>query len=132
MKREVYWFQAATEALSQLSARNARQATRTLVAVREFGHSQRGDIKKLVGSDEWRLRGGDWRVFFILREDAVYVVRTSDRPGRLLTAREGRSRGQRTITSGSSNCTTAFPAAVRASSHRRECARSSIAHTPAS
>ena len=32
----------------QLSARNSRQATRILVAVREFGQTQHGDIKKLA------------------------------------------------------------------------------------
>ena len=79
MKREVYWYQGAVEDVSQLSARNAKQATRVLVAVREFGAANRGDVKKLAGADDWRLRAGDWRVVFKLRGDAIYVSSVSDR-----------------------------------------------------
>ena len=79
MRRELYWFQAAAEELAQLAARNSKQATRILVSVREFGQSHRGDVKKLAGSQEWRLRAGDWRVIFVLRGDEAYVVRITDR-----------------------------------------------------
>jgi mRNA-degrading endonuclease RelE of RelBE toxin-antitoxin system len=79
MKREVYWYHAAVEELAQLAARNAREATRVLVAIREFGHTNRGDVKKLAGNVGWRLRAGNWRVLFLLRGDAVYVSRVADR-----------------------------------------------------
>ena len=79
MRRELCWFQAAAEELAQLAARNSKQATRILVSVREFGQSRRGDVKKLAGSQEWRLRAGDWRVIFVLRGDEAYVVRITDR-----------------------------------------------------
>lgn len=58
MRREVLWTQAAVEQLAQLASRNSRQSTRILVAVREFGRVSRGDLKKLTGSEEWRLRAG--------------------------------------------------------------------------
>lgn len=79
MRREVYWYHRAVEEISQLAARNSRQSTRLLVAIREYGQTGRGDLKKLQGSEEWRLRAGDWRVIFVLREDAAYVSRISDR-----------------------------------------------------
>ena len=80
MKRKIYWEQSATEQIAQLAARTARQATRILVAVREFGQANRGDIKKLQGDrNEWRLRAGNWRVAFELFADAVYVTDVADR-----------------------------------------------------
>ncbi len=79
MKRQVFWYQVAVEGIAQLSARNAKQATRILVAAREFGNVGRGDARKLQGSDEWRLRVGDWRVLFVLHGDAVYISSISDR-----------------------------------------------------
>lgn len=79
MRREVLWTQAAVEQLVQLAGRNSRQSTRILVAVREFGRVSRGDLKKLTGSEEWRLRAGDWRVILVLESDRAYVFRISDR-----------------------------------------------------
>jgi mRNA-degrading endonuclease RelE of RelBE toxin-antitoxin system len=79
MKREVYWYHRAVEDITLLAARNPRQSTRLLVAIREFGQTSRGDFKKLQGPEEWRLRVGDWRVLFVLRADAAYVSRISDR-----------------------------------------------------
>lgn len=32
-----------------------------------------GDVKKLVGGEEYRLRHGDWRAIFILDGDVVVV-----------------------------------------------------------
>ena len=79
MRREVLWSQAAVEQLAQLASRNSRQSTRILVAVREFGRVSRGDLKKLTGSEEWRLRAGDWRVILVLESERAYVFRISDR-----------------------------------------------------
>jgi mRNA interferase RelE/StbE len=40
-----------------------------------------GDVVKLVGSDEWRLRVGDWRVRFTRTEETgvIYVLRVLPR-----------------------------------------------------
>ena len=79
MRREVFWHHSATEAIVQLAARNAKQATRILIAVREFGSGSRGDLKKLAGSDDWRLRVGDWRVILQFINDRAFVSEVSDR-----------------------------------------------------
>lgn len=47
--------------------------------MRQYGNEGRGDIKKLKGIVEWRLRVGDWRVFLNLDGPLAYVVGMSDR-----------------------------------------------------
>jgi len=48
---------------------------RVLGALDSFVANPRaGDIRKLAGSDEWRLRVGDWRVRFSFDVDARVVV----------------------------------------------------------
>ena len=80
MKREVLWYQSAVEDIQRLAARDAKGATRVVLAVREFGNAGRGDIKKLQGSDNWRLRTGTWRIFLRLMPGAVaHVSGFSDR-----------------------------------------------------
>ncbi|MBE0609722.1 MAG: type II toxin-antitoxin system RelE/ParE family toxin [Dehalococcoidia bacterium] len=79
MKREVYWYHGAVEDVSQLAARDERQANRVLVAVRQFGGTGRGDVKKLRGAGDWRLRVGNWRVVYRLLDDALYVSSVTDR-----------------------------------------------------
>jgi len=79
MKREIYWYHSAVELVLQLSARNSRQATRIALAPRNFGASGTADIKKLEGSDRWRLRAGDWRIFLRLDGPEAWVVGLSDR-----------------------------------------------------
>lgn len=79
MKREIYWYHGAVEDVAQLAARDVRQATRVLVAVRQFGGMGRGDVKKLRGASDWRLRVGNWRVVYRLMDDALYVSSVTDR-----------------------------------------------------
>lgn len=79
MRRELLWYHAGVEQVVQLSARNARQATRIMVALRDFSNTGKGDLKKLSGSNDWRLRSGDWRVFLKLEGDIASVFAISDR-----------------------------------------------------
>ncbi|MCL4242407.1 MAG: hypothetical protein KJ048_13750 [Dehalococcoidia bacterium] len=79
MRRELLWYHAGVEQVVQLSARNARQATRIMVALRDFSNTGKGDLKKLSGSNDWRLRSGDWRVFLKLEGDIAWVFAISDR-----------------------------------------------------
>ncbi|HML99491.1 MAG TPA: hypothetical protein PKD75_13540 [Tepidiformaceae bacterium] len=79
MRRELLWYHAGVEQVVQLSARNARQATRIMVALRDFANTGKGDLKKLSGSSDWRLRSGDWRVFLKLEGDIAWVFAISDR-----------------------------------------------------
>ncbi len=79
MKWTALWYQKAVEDLQQLTVRNTRQATRLSLAVREYAQTGRGDTKKLQGSDEWRLRTGDWRIFLRFVGWEVHVTGFSDR-----------------------------------------------------
>ena len=79
MKREVVWHHEAVEQIVQLAARNSRQATRILLALRDFGSTSKGDLKKLRGSEEWRLRSGDWRIFLKLDGPIAWVLGLTDR-----------------------------------------------------
>lgn len=79
MKREVVWYHVAVEQILMLSARNTRQATRLMLALRDFGNGSRGDLKKLKGTNDWRLRTGDWRIFLKLDGELAGVFGLSDR-----------------------------------------------------
>lgn len=79
MRRELYWDQAAVEDLLQLSARQTRLALRLALGVRQFGSGVRVDFKKLEGSNRWRLRVGEWRVFISLEDDRAFIHGFSDR-----------------------------------------------------
>jgi mRNA-degrading endonuclease RelE of RelBE toxin-antitoxin system len=79
MRRELLWYHAGVEQIVQVSARNARQATRIMLALRDFGNTGKGDLKKLSGSNDWRLRSGDWRIFLKLDGDVAWVFGISDR-----------------------------------------------------
>lgn len=79
MRRELLWYHAGVEPIVQISARNARQAMRIMLTLRDFGNSGRGDLKKIGGSNDWRLRSGDWRIFLKLDGDVAWVFGISDR-----------------------------------------------------
>ena len=63
----------------KVTARDAKQASRITLAVREYGQTGQGDLKKLKGSETWRLRAGDWRVFIEFDGDKAHVTGFSDR-----------------------------------------------------
>ena len=79
MKYNVLWYHAAVEDLQHLTVRNQRQATRIALAVRELGNTGRGDLKKLSGRGDWRLRVGDWRIFLEYVGADIHVTGISDR-----------------------------------------------------
>lgn len=79
MRHELLWYHAGVEQIVQLSARNPRQATRIMLALRDFGNTGKGDLKKLSGSNDWRLRSGDWRIFLKLDGETAWVFAISDR-----------------------------------------------------
>ncbi len=79
MRRELLWYHAGVEQIVQVSARNARQATRIMLALRDFGNTGKVDLKKLSGSNDWRLRSGDWRILLKLDGDVAWVFGISDR-----------------------------------------------------
>ena len=50
-----------------------------MLTLRVFGNTGKGDLKKLGGSNDWRLRSGDWRIFLKLDGDVAWVFGISDR-----------------------------------------------------
>ena len=50
-----------------------------MLVLRDFGQNSRGDVKKLQGSTDWRLRVGDWRIFLKLDGEVAWVLGISDR-----------------------------------------------------
>lgn len=79
MKYRVRWETPAVESLVEIASSRGRQAERIIRGVEQYARSGAGDVKKLEARDNiWRLRIGDWRVFFTLdaagREVAVTAV----------------------------------------------------------
>ncbi len=80
MRSEAHW---TSGALRQLL--DTKQAERILRAVTQFERSGAGDVKKLSGeSNQWRMRVGDWRVFFA-RAMATSFLSTKSLTGRMPT-----------------------------------------------
>lgn len=57
------WTTAARDDLRRL---DRQVAARVIARVERFAREGHGDVKKLKGSDEYRLRVGDWRVRFTM------------------------------------------------------------------
>jgi hypothetical protein len=74
LSREVYWYQEGVDQITLWAARNHRQANRILVALRDFGRTNRGDLKKLQGAELWRLRVGDWRIAMRLEGPTAWIL----------------------------------------------------------
>jgi mRNA-degrading endonuclease RelE of RelBE toxin-antitoxin system len=79
MKYQVLWRHFATEQLLELALLNPKQARRIGVVVRGMQIGQFGDIKKLSGAEEWRVRVGEWRVIRLLDGDVVYINEVNNR-----------------------------------------------------
>ena len=80
MRRTIIWTDDAVGQLLNLAGENKRQATRIRDAVVRFGRDETGDIKKLKdGSNRWRLRVGDWRIFYEEHPGQTVIVRVENR-----------------------------------------------------
>ena len=72
MKR-IAW---AEQAKTDVRGLDKPTAMRILYALHRFAKSGAGDIKSLQGgAEEFRLRAGDYRLFFVLTGDEVIEVR---------------------------------------------------------
>lgn len=73
MSREVQWTQRALRTTSRLD-RPTRE--RIVTEVESFAATGRGDVKRLKGKLDglYRIRVGDWRVFFS-KEDTHLLIR---------------------------------------------------------
>jgi mRNA-degrading endonuclease RelE of RelBE toxin-antitoxin system len=74
VSRELRWSRRAQQDLARL---DRRVADRVIEAVVRYVDAGAGDVKRLTGGDELRLRVGDWRVRFVVRID----VRPAAAPG---------------------------------------------------
>ena len=72
---KVVYHPAARKALNRMPARDRDAIEAKLLRFAETGH---GDVKKLAGSDEYRMRIGVWRAIFVLVDDML-VLRVAHR-----------------------------------------------------
>ncbi|GGE08406.1 hypothetical protein GCM10011390_29360 [Aureimonas endophytica] len=68
--RQVLYERTARRALDRMPAGDRHALDRKL---RHYAATGEGDVKKLVGTEHYRLRHGDWRAIFILTGDVVVV-----------------------------------------------------------
>lgn len=78
MTWEVIWTRPALQDMRRLDRQVARRMHQ---AVTRFGETGQGDVRKLAGETEWRLRVGDWRVRFVYDYEApaLRVIRVLPR-----------------------------------------------------
>jgi mRNA-degrading endonuclease RelE of RelBE toxin-antitoxin system len=65
------WTERAKEQLRQI---DRQQALQILHALTDYASSGQGQIKKLKGSGDLRLRIGDYRVRFEMAEEGTYRI----------------------------------------------------------
>lgn len=77
----VVWPEPVGSELDRLARRDRRLVIRIRQAINRYADTGHGNVRKLQGADEYRLRVGDWRVRFALDHAArvIVVVRVSPR-----------------------------------------------------
>jgi mRNA interferase RelE/StbE len=78
----VIWPDRTKTALAELAARDPRLAARIVNAVDRYAATGQGDVVRLHGRSDYRLRVGSWRVIFDLDQSARRVVVTAVEPRR--------------------------------------------------
>ncbi|MBO0906562.1 type II toxin-antitoxin system RelE family toxin [Jiella sonneratiae] len=66
---------SAMKALNRMPAHDRDAIKGKLV---RYAETRIGDVVKMVGTDEFRLRHGDWRAVFVIEND-VLVIRIAHR-----------------------------------------------------
>jgi mRNA interferase RelE/StbE len=67
--KKIVWSDPARADIRRL---DRETAMRIFTVLHRFAHTGAGDIKRLQGSEDFRLRAGDWRIRLSLEpEDAV-------------------------------------------------------------
>jgi len=79
MRYAVFIHPAATSQIAKLDPPIAKRVTRAISALADDPRPP--SSKKLVGADAWRIRIGDWRVIYQIRDEklTVLVVRVGHR-----------------------------------------------------
>lgn len=68
-------------ALRALAAMDPAVQRQIVTALERFAGSGHGDVKKLQGRPDFRLRVGKWRVFFLLNRPGVLYISGIDNRG---------------------------------------------------
>lgn len=71
-------FHITTRAMKDLNALTAKDRNAIILKLQTFAHTGAGDVKKLKGRPEYRLRHGVWRAMFEI-DDGVVVLRVLHR-----------------------------------------------------
>lgn len=72
MRYQVEWTRRAIRDVRRL---DGALLARITYSIQMFAESGRGDIKRLQGAEErYRLRVGDWRVIFSIRDGEIHVM----------------------------------------------------------
>jgi mRNA interferase RelE/StbE len=75
----VIWPAATEAALARVAARNPRLAERIVAAVDRYAATGHGDVKRLQGARNLRLRVGTWRIIFDQEPGRIVVRAVDDR-----------------------------------------------------
>jgi mRNA interferase RelE/StbE len=70
--KRIVWTDPARSDVRSLSKPNAMHV---LVALHRFAESGAGDVKALQGREEFRLRIGDYRLFFVCPDPETIEIR---------------------------------------------------------
>jgi mRNA interferase RelE/StbE len=68
------WLQKARDDLQAIERRDRRTARRIENAITRYRTIGYGDVRRLVGQPDWRLRVGDWRIIFTLEDETRTIT----------------------------------------------------------
>ena len=68
MSRRLAWERRARQDLRSIARLDTRIAQRINAAIEAYADQDQGDVRKLAGTETYRLRVGDWRVLFGLED----------------------------------------------------------------
>jgi mRNA-degrading endonuclease RelE of RelBE toxin-antitoxin system len=73
----LFWERAAFARLMDLQDEDPPLAARLQDAIEQYADGRRGQVRRLSGRDEWRLRVGDWRIIFVTEAGGETIVVTA-------------------------------------------------------
>lgn len=77
MPFKIIWDEKAWDSLNKLEPSISRRILRKVDELSENPFSK--DIKRLKGSDDFRLRVGDYRVIFVIEKDIIQILKVGHR-----------------------------------------------------
>ena len=77
MPFKIIWDEKAYDSLNKLEPVISRRILKKVEGLSENPFSK--DIKKLKGSDDFRLRIGDYRIIFSIEKDTIQILKVGHR-----------------------------------------------------